>query len=387
MGLFDIFTYRPQSYHWSESQGRMVKCASTPCRLHGQSDVMCASQEEAEAAHRRMIEAREKAAAEEAERRKREEARKHEHPWDRVSDDLLAQLHIDPDIHKARSMYSKLFTQGVTALTPFRICGRHYMPSTNGIAGYCRLCHGTGKSPDTVDRKGNPIDCTFCYGSGYSTVWSDPPHEAVTAGRPMNEEERKFQDFAREHHKEFDRLVNRLALSGSYLSDPALDQSYGAWHDRDLGPMMASDPDQALNLMRSLSDRYDKDEKDWQELVASDQRHNDGVPDTIKPLTVKYRLECTTFCKGRLLSAHEYTSKNGNNMAAYVIYVEKPDQFELEPDVDKPWAALVYTPTIPLLGKGDKVCLRGRIDRVEAGDKGMPLEVMILTTEQLHSTL
>lgn len=381
MGLFDIFAHRPQSYHWSESQGRMVKCANTPCRLHGRSDVVCASQEEAEAAHQRMVEARERAA--EQEERRREEARKPSNPWDRVSDDLLEGLHIDPDVHKARSMYSRLFTQGVTAWKPIRICGRHYMPSTNGLAGYCRICHGSGKAPDVTDRKGNPIPCRFCFGSGYSTVWSGPAHTVVTSAEPMNDEERRFQSFVREHHKEFDRLVHRLSLSGSYLSDPALDQSYGAWRDRDLGPMMASDPGQALNLMRSLSDKYDNDEKEWQELVASDHGSGDGAPAITRPVTVKYRPDVTTACRGRIVSAHDYTSKSGRKMTAYVLYFDKPYEFELHSDDDRPWAAIVYAPTIPLLGVGDTAGLTGRIDRVESDPKGMPMEVMIPTTEGL----
>lgn len=374
MGLFDVFAHKPKSYHWSESQGRMVECANTPCRLHS-SDVVCSNLDEAEAAHRNIVEA--------AERRAREEAaRTNEHGY---NVEWLKTL--DPDPKRADRMASNWMNQKIIVWTPMRICGRHYMISTNGLAGACRRCHGSGVDPERKLKSGKATECIYCSGKGYSTMYGGPAHEAVTSMEPMNDEERRFQDFVRSHGKEFDRYVRMAGVSGSYMSDPALDQTYGKWRGNDLGKMMAYKPDEALNLMRSLYDKYNDAEREWKSMVAEEAVPDYGSMNMDGPVKAKYPVGGEPTCFGRIVETHDYKDrKTGRDMTAYVIYSD--GRYDNAPgDGDDPdhWVAVVFDNAGHIVG--DDVKVTGRVTGLDVDGKGMVRETMIPTKMHVTSIL
>lgn len=375
MGFFDIFAHRPQSYHWSASQGRMVKCASTPCRLHDGSDVICSSLEEAETAHAEQVKALERKAREEQER-------------NRVNEDgfrLEWLKTLDPDPDKAARMARNWRSERIIVWIPMRICGRHYMIATNGLAGVCRRCRGTGIDPERKLKSGKPTECMYCSGKGYSTMYGGKAHEAVTDVEPMDDEERSFQRFVRDHGKEFDRFVARAGRAGSYLSDPAVDQTYGPWRSRDMAPMMARQPDEALNLMRSLSDRYDMAEREWEKMKEEDASGGGGLPVMDRPVTAKYPVGGLPTCTGTIIESHDYKDRRtGADMSAYVIYSDgKSDLAYANQGDDSPWVVTVFDHRG--YGIGDRVTVTGRITGLDVDDKGMVRERMVPTKSHVTS--
>lgn len=347
--MFGFFKPRPpQSYHWSVSLGKMVACANTPCKLHP-SDVICATQQEAEESHRRMVKAREESAA----------ARNDDDNILGMTDEEYANVLKNDKTHRDDHVisYKTMF-----------IGNQRYALTSNGIGAKCPWCNGTGFITGKDGDKGR---CSACLGMKYSAIYSGKPSDMVLQ-QPVNDnEDRRFHDFVKTHPDEFNDFIIHAMRSGSYLGNEPEKEVYHPWYNKNPKEMMANRPQEALHLMSTLSSQYASASKEWDEMVESDKQSFRArtADDDISEMDIKaYNIWVpgakNVMADGTIIDARDFTDKKSNERkTAYTLYDGKQH------------VIVVFFGYPKDCKKGDTQYVQGDVWKVESDSNGRPQHV------------
>lgn len=349
--MFGIFKPKPpQSYHWNASAGKMVPCANTPCKLHP-SDVICATQKEAEDAHARAM------AAKEAQAEKM-----HDTNYTGLNENgnLIVKLDRTPE---ERANYDN---EKVISYNEMLIGHERYVLSTNGIAGQCDVCKGLGYG----EINGRRIPCGKCSETRYTTIKSGNPSDVVLSQDIRDEEDRRMHDFVRTHSSEFNDFILHTMRSGSYLADEAEKQVYHPWYNKNTKEMMANRPQEAITLMKSLSSQYQSAKKDWDDMVAEQKADDEKwfreetIDDKIAKMNlVSYNVwkpgSRNVIAHGIIIETKDFTDKKTKQRrTAYTMY-----------DKDRK-TIVVYFGDTDVAKKGDTKAIEGDVWKTESDKNG-----------------
>lgn len=255
-----------QSWHYSASKGIMVRCASTPCRIHGNADVM---------AHD-IIEATSKYMQQASAYQKTQQANMQANGGMglQASNAKQQQPSLDPftlrdvDYHR-HPLFKNMANALIISMKPVKMGESEYVLSIDGLssatpvlyfAKLCTDCHGSGMRT-ILDRDGNErmIDCIGCRKVGYARHLSCSPADAALIQPVNSNADRRWHDYVRAHPDAYNAYMRHVACADCYLADDGEKEFYGSETGRDVRQMCATDPKAAYDRMMSLQTQYD----DW----------------------------------------------------------------------------------------------------------------------------
>lgn len=291
-----------RSWHYSESKGMMVPCATTPCRMHGNNDIFASSFEAATKAHENQVAS--------YQRRKYEESLEQGGMGLQVVDYARSHDGVPDPLNMSDGEYSHypLFRQrdnnSVISMNPIKMGDYTYALSVDRnditkhptlyFAEQCSYCHGSGKD-DTVpeDKSERKKVCADCSGSGYSRRLSCYPSDAVLIQPVKTSEDQHWHDFVQANPDAYNSYMRHVACANCYLSDYGEKQFYPNEIGRDVRQMCAVDPNGALEHMKTLQSRYDA----WAKGHPSMLRTNDDIITALRynpigSVDSSYKIEC-----------------------------------------------------------------------------------------------
>lgn len=246
----------PYSWHYSQSENKMVPCDSTPCRLHGDSDVLGCNEDEATAHYNERIRARQEREAREKEKRIRA------HNAANTASTANTNVNNDPDSLKDEDYFdTTLFhDNGHAALiscNPMTMGNNRYVPvlhewddvnSAVEFAHECNTCKGEGKV-ERNNNRGRKKKCPDCSGSGFIRHISGSPAEMALLQPVKDPADKVFHAFVKAHPDEFNDYMIHSMFAGCYLADEGEEKVYARDYTSNPKWVIAADPDGAYQMM------------------------------------------------------------------------------------------------------------------------------------------
>lgn len=287
-----------QSWHYSKSQGKMVPCASTPCKLHGNRDVMASDAYTATIEFNKRLQAYQDYKANQA------------GGMGMVKEPAIDPNNALPVDYKKVELFKNNSGAKNISLKTMRVGNARYVPCfkawrspkwgtdlTINFSKRCENCYGSGK---VKNKEGKEIICPECSGRKYSPLLSASPADMVLIQDIRNAEDERFHGFVRSHPDEFNEYMRHVIMSRCYLANDGEKEVYAGEFDRDFRADMANDPNNALQHMNELKAKYDA----AMEGKTADIDYNNVSTALLPYGEVKFR-------NVRIIDSHEYTDKKG----------------------------------------------------------------------------
>lgn len=290
-----------RSWHYSESEGMMVPCDTTPCRKHGNNDIFASSFEAATKAHENQVAS--------WQRRKYEESLEQDGMglqvvnYARTHDNVPDPLTMSDGNYSGYPLFRQKSNNSVISLNPIKMGDYTYALSANindiskhpvlYFARQCFDCHGSGKIENPKVKSERLLVCPDCRGSGYSRRLSCYPSDAVLIQPVKTSEDQRWHDFVQANPDAYNAYMRHVACANCYLSDYGEKQFYHDEIGRDVRQMCAVDPNGALEHMKTLQSRYDA----WAKGHPSMLRTNDDIITALRynpigSVDSSYKIEC-----------------------------------------------------------------------------------------------
>lgn len=351
MGMFGFLKKggQPRSWHYSTTQGKMVPCASTPCRRHPTSDVIGLTEQEANAlyaakqrGYENFMDSRTGSVGMSSDPNAPVEVQGLEYAYriPAAARDLSKPEQLSNIISDVFS-YNGMSINGTTYFLGRK--GRLLLP--------CPECNGSGygKQWGTV--------CSACGGKKYDRDHSDVPSEVVyKQASDGSDRNIRYRAFVEAHRDEFNEHMIHVIRSGSYLANEGERRVYKPWFNKDVSQMMADRPDEAENMMRSMKSQYDSIMRDSVQ----------SQPEVLTPGWYKKPNQILEEAAVTVLSSKSFTDKQGKRKTRVAFKVVEPGEYNTN-QITAPLIAFI---------DGDDTALydRGTIHNINAKVKGFGSE-------------
>lgn len=253
-----------QSFHYSAAKNKMVPCESTPCRIHGDNDILAAD------AYDATIKLNAKINAYNAYKQKQvknqgmgmQAGANNGNANNNAS--TLNPNKITPDDYDKVDLFKDNEYAKLVSFNTIYVGNLRYAPAvkklyfnddaysdyTVNFAKRCEYCHGTGSVNDEM--------CTLCGGQKYSAKCSASPADMVLIQDVKGADDRKFHDFVKQYPDDFNEYMRHVIIANTYLANDGEKALYSQELKKNFKNEVVNDQNAFLRNIRSLKYHYDE---------------------------------------------------------------------------------------------------------------------------------
>lgn len=292
-----------KSWHYSPDENKMVPCESTPCRMHGDTDILATD------AYDATIKLNDKINA-----YKQKQAKNQGMQAGANNAGNLNPNKIIPTYYKKIDLFKDNEYAELVSFNTIYVGNLRYAPAVKKIndvtgsdftvnfAKRCENCHGTG----IVDKK----PCVQCGGEKYSAWCSASPADMVLIQDEKDNDDTKFHDFVKKYPDDFNDYMRHVIIANTYLANDGEKALYSQELKKNFKNEVVKDWPAFLRRMRSLKYNYD-------EMMKGKPSHTINGETIMVPAPIDYGIKITNQSL-TIVSYHLFDDKKTGEKKAIV---------------------------------------------------------------------